>query len=140
MKYPVVQQHSQEDCGAACLATVAKHYGRIFSINHIREAVGTGQLGTTMLGLKQGAEALSFYSRGVKAALEIVDRGELPLPALVKFTLVFVNPLFRGMVGCVGGSSGKIGEKGFFKSNGLLVANPSDRIVDNPNSPRPAKC
>lgn len=85
MKYPVVQQHSQEDCGAACLATIAKHYGRIFSINHIREAVGTGQLGTTMLGLKQGAEALSFYTRGVKALLEIVDRGELPLPAIINW-------------------------------------------------------
>jgi ATP-binding cassette subfamily C protein len=85
MKYPVVQQHSQEDCGAACLATIAKHYGRIFSINHIREAVGTGQLGTTMLGLKQGAEALSFYTRGVKALLEIVDRGEVPLPAIINW-------------------------------------------------------
>lgn len=85
MKYPVVQQQSQEDCGAACLATIAKHYGRIFSINHIREAVGTGQLGTTMLGLKQGAEALSFYTRGVKALLEIVDRGELPLPAIINW-------------------------------------------------------
>ncbi len=38
-----------------------------------------------MLGLKQGAEALSFYSRGVKAALEIVDRGELPLPAIINW-------------------------------------------------------
>jgi ATP-binding cassette subfamily C protein len=85
MKYPVVQQHSQEDCGAACLATIAKHYGRIFSINHIREAVGTGQLGTTMLGLKQGAEALSFHTRGVKALLEIVDRGEVPLPAIINW-------------------------------------------------------
>jgi ATP-binding cassette subfamily C protein len=85
MKYLVVQQQSQEDCGAACLATIAKHYGRIFSINHIREAVGTGQLGTTMLGLKQGAEALSFYTRGVKALLEIVDRGELPLPAIINW-------------------------------------------------------
>ncbi|HEY9634725.1 MAG TPA: peptidase domain-containing ABC transporter [Coleofasciculaceae cyanobacterium] len=85
MKYSVVQQHSQEDCGAACLATIAKHYGRIFSINHIREAVGTGQLGTTMLGLKQGAEALSFYSRGVKALFEIVDKDEVPLPAIINW-------------------------------------------------------
>jgi ATP-binding cassette, subfamily C, bacterial len=85
MKYPLVQQHSQEDCGAACLATIAKHYGRIFSVNHIREAVGTGQLGTTMLGLKQGAETLSFHTRGVKALLEIVDRGELPLPAIINW-------------------------------------------------------
>ncbi|MEH1843882.1 MAG: cysteine peptidase family C39 domain-containing protein [Nostoc sp.] len=26
MKYQIVLQHSQEDCGAACLATIAKHY------------------------------------------------------------------------------------------------------------------
>ncbi|MEH2133340.1 MAG: cysteine peptidase family C39 domain-containing protein [Nostoc sp.] len=34
-----------------CLATIAKHYKRNLSINRIREAVGTGQQGTTLLGL-----------------------------------------------------------------------------------------
>ncbi len=47
MKYPIVQQHSEEDCGAACLATVFLHYGRRFSISCIREAVGTGELEAT---------------------------------------------------------------------------------------------
>ncbi|MBE9106896.1 hypothetical protein IQ229_18780 [Nostoc cf. edaphicum LEGE 07299] len=28
MKYQVVLQNSEEDCGATCLATAAKHYGR----------------------------------------------------------------------------------------------------------------
>ena len=42
MKYQNVRQHSEEDCGAACLATIAKHYGRTFTLNHTREAVGTG--------------------------------------------------------------------------------------------------
>lgn len=83
MKYQNVRQHSEEDCGAACLATIAKHYGRTFTLNHTREAVGTGQLGTTLLGLKRGAEALGFNARGVKAPLEMVDSGELPLPAIV---------------------------------------------------------
>ena len=32
MKHQVVLQHSEEDCGAACLATVAKHYGRTFPL------------------------------------------------------------------------------------------------------------
>ncbi len=54
MKYPIVRQHSEEDCGAACLATVCLHYGRRLSISRIREAVGTGQLGTTLLGLRRG--------------------------------------------------------------------------------------
>ena len=84
MKYPLVEQYSEEDCGAACLASIAKHYKRIFTINHIREAVGTGQLGTTLLGLRQGAEILGFNARSVKASPEILDRiNEAPLPAII---------------------------------------------------------
>lgn len=84
MKYPCVQQHSEEDCGAACLATIAKHYGRMFAISRIREAVGTGQLGTTLLGLRRGAETLGFDARAVKASPELIDRlDEAPLPAII---------------------------------------------------------
>jgi ABC-type bacteriocin/lantibiotic exporter with double-glycine peptidase domain len=59
MKYAIVRQHSEEDCGAACLATIAKHYGRTFTISRVREAVGTGSRGTTLLGLRRGAEGLA---------------------------------------------------------------------------------
>ena len=84
MKYQVVRQHSEEDCGAACLATIAKHYQRTFTLNRIREAVGTGQLGTTLLGLRQGAEALGFNTRAVRAPAEILDQmQQAPLPAII---------------------------------------------------------
>ena len=84
MKYQVIKQFSEEDCGAACLATVAKHYGRVFTLNRIREAVGTGQLGTTLLGLRQGADILGFNARSVKASPEIFNRiQEAPLPAII---------------------------------------------------------
>ncbi|HIK43336.1 MAG TPA: hypothetical protein IGR64_00445 [Leptolyngbyaceae cyanobacterium M65_K2018_010] len=33
MKYPILLQHSEEDCGRACLATVAKHHGRLFTLS-----------------------------------------------------------------------------------------------------------
>ncbi|MHC5778235.1 cysteine peptidase family C39 domain-containing protein [Nostoc sp.] len=32
MKYQIVLQHSEEDCGAAFLATIAKHHGRTFTL------------------------------------------------------------------------------------------------------------
>lgn len=84
MKYTHVLQHSEEDCGAACLAAIAKHYGRTFTLNHIREVVGTGQLGTTLLGLKRGAETLGFNARPVKTSPELLDRlHEAPLPAII---------------------------------------------------------
>lgn len=84
MKYPIVLQHSEEDCGAACLATVAKSYGRTFAISRVREVVGTGQLGTTLLGLRRGAETLGFNARSVKATPQLIDHlQEAPLPAII---------------------------------------------------------
>lgn len=84
MKYPIVLQHSEEDCGAACLATVANFYGHILSISRIREAVGTGSLGTTLLGLRRGADALGFTAKQVQATSELIDHlDKVPLPAII---------------------------------------------------------
>ncbi|MBN8564234.1 MAG: peptidase domain-containing ABC transporter [Leptolyngbya sp. UWPOB_LEPTO1] len=84
MRYHHVPQHGEEDCGAACLATIAKHYGRSVSLNRSRQAVGTGQMGTTLLGLKRGAEALGFNARSVRTSPQILDRLEdAPLPAII---------------------------------------------------------
>ncbi|URD49794.1 peptidase domain-containing ABC transporter [Chroococcidiopsis sp. CCNUC1] len=84
MKYQIVLQHSEEDCGAACIATIAKHYGRTFTLNRVREAVGTGSRGTTLLGLNRGAETLGFNARQVKANPQILDRlHQAPLPAII---------------------------------------------------------
>ena len=84
MKYQCVLQYSEEDCGAACIATVVKYYKRTFSLNRIREAIGTGQLGTTLLGLRRGAEALGFNARQVRASSKIFNRlNELLLPAII---------------------------------------------------------
>ncbi|MFN6566416.1 ABC transporter ATP-binding protein [Nostoc minutum NIES-26] len=82
--YQCVLQLSEEDCGAACLASICKYYGRLISISRSREAVGTGQLGTTLLGLKRGFENLGFKTRSVKASPDILDRlKELPLPGVI---------------------------------------------------------
>ncbi|WP_414585620.1 peptidase domain-containing ABC transporter [Scytonema sp. PCC 10023] len=84
MRYQVVLQHSEEDCGAASLATVAKHYGRTFAISRVREAVGTGSRGTTLLGLRRGAETLGFHARQVQATPELLEKlNEVPMPAII---------------------------------------------------------
>jgi ABC-type bacteriocin/lantibiotic exporter with double-glycine peptidase domain len=84
MKYQVILQHSEEDCGAACLAAISQHYGKLFAINRTREAVGTGCHGTTLLGLSRGAETLGFNTRIVKASSEFIDAlDKAPLPAII---------------------------------------------------------
>ena len=82
--YPVVLQHSEEDCAAACLATIAKFHGQNLTISRLREFVGTGQQGTTLLGLKQGAEAIGLNARSVRSAPAILDKlDEAPLPMII---------------------------------------------------------
>ncbi len=84
MKYSVVLQHSETDCGAACLGAICKHYGRILTLNRLREAVGTGQLGTTMLGLRRGAASLGLNARPVRASSNIIDNlKSVSLPAII---------------------------------------------------------
>ncbi|MGL5831646.1 MAG: peptidase domain-containing ABC transporter [Waterburya sp.] len=84
MKYSVVLQHSETDCGAACLGAICQHYGRTLTLNTLREAVGTGQLGTTMLGLRRGAASLGLNARPVRASPNIVDNlKSASLPAII---------------------------------------------------------
>lgn len=82
---PVVyRQHNEEDCGAACLAAIARHYGYAIDFQRIRLAVGTTANGTTLLGLQQGAEQLGFYARPVQAAPAILDEiSAMPVPAIL---------------------------------------------------------
>ena len=84
MKYQWVRQQSGEDCAAASLAIITKHYGRNLRINRIREIVGTQRGGTTMLGLKYGAQELGFIPKAIKAAPDILDElDKFTLPAII---------------------------------------------------------
>jgi ABC-type bacteriocin/lantibiotic exporter with double-glycine peptidase domain len=84
MSYSCILQHSEEDCGAACLATIAKHYGRTFTLTRMREAVGTGSRGTSLLGLRRGAEAVGFHARQAQATSEAIEHlNEAPLPIVI---------------------------------------------------------
>jgi ABC-type bacteriocin/lantibiotic exporter with double-glycine peptidase domain len=83
MKHAIVRQQSEEDCGAACLATIAKHYGRTFTLARIRQAVGTGNRGTTLLGLRRGGEGLGFHARQIKIDPQTAKLELAPLPAII---------------------------------------------------------
>lgn len=84
MKYPHVQQQSEADCGAACLASILKYHGSNLSLRRVREIVGTGENGTNLWGLQQGGEQLGFNTRPVKASLDLLNRlNEAPLPAII---------------------------------------------------------
>ncbi len=81
MKYYCIKQNDMTDCGAACLATVAKQYGLSLPISKIREIAGTDKLGTNAYGLVKAAEELGFTAKAVKGDKEAFFT-EFPLPAI----------------------------------------------------------
>jgi ATP-binding cassette, subfamily C, bacteriocin exporter len=80
-RYAFVRQHDQSDCGAAALATIARHYRIPVGLEQMRTLAGTDRIGTNLLGLVQAAEKIGFSARAVKGPYEALS--SVPLPAIV---------------------------------------------------------
>lgn len=75
-----IKQHDIKDCGAACLASVAAHYGLKMPIAKIRQICHTDTRGTNVLGMVQGLEKMGLNAKGVKGGADALP--EIPLPAI----------------------------------------------------------
>lgn len=81
---PRIKQHDVTDCGAACLYSIARHYGKRLPLARIRQLASTDRRGTTLLGLAEAAVDLGFLAKGVKGAVESLPM--VPLPAIAHVT------------------------------------------------------
>lgn len=75
-----IKQHDITDCGAACLASIAAHYGLKFPISRIRQYAFTDKKGTNILGIIEAAKKLGLEAKGVKGPFECLT--EIPKPAI----------------------------------------------------------
>ncbi|MGI4871607.1 MAG: peptidase domain-containing ABC transporter [Janthinobacterium lividum] len=80
--FPHYQQYDQMDCGPACLRMVAKHYGRHFTAQSLRERAELSKEGVSLLGIAEAAEAIGFRSLGVQVPFGKLMR-EAQLPCIV---------------------------------------------------------
>jgi len=76
-----IRQHDRSDCGAACLAGVATHYGKSLSVAHVRLLAGTDATGTTLSDLHRAALKLGFQAESVVG--DYAGLSQAPLPAIV---------------------------------------------------------
>lgn len=82
MPFTHYQQHEAMDCGPTCLRMVAKHYGRSFSIQKLREATQIGKEGVSLLGISEAAESIGFKTLAVKVPFKQLEKNA-PLPCIV---------------------------------------------------------
>lgn len=80
-KYYCIKQHDLTDCGAACLATIAKQHGSTLPITKIRQIAGTDKKGTNVYGVIKAAETIGYSAKGVKGDKEAFF-SDFPLPAI----------------------------------------------------------
>ncbi|MEM8937939.1 MAG: peptidase domain-containing ABC transporter [Bacteroidota bacterium] len=79
--FPFYKQPDAKDCGPTCLRIIAKHYGKLISLQEIRELSETTRQGSNLLKLSDAAEAIGFKSIGAK--LDYHQLENAPLPCIV---------------------------------------------------------
>ena len=80
--FPVEYQMDSQDCGPASLKIIAKHYGRFFSLQYIRDKCGLSKEGVSLQDLTTGAESIGLKSLPVKCTIEDIIT-QVPLPAII---------------------------------------------------------
>lgn len=79
MKFPSYRQLDTMDCGPTCLRIIAAHYGRIWSLQTLRERCHISREGVSLLGISDAAEAVGFRTMGVKLTFgQLCEEAVLP--------------------------------------------------------------
>ena len=82
LEFPIYRQLDAKDCGPSCLRMIAKFYGRVYSIQNLREKAFITREGVSMLGISEAAEAIGFRTQGVRITVEELEK-ECPLPCIL---------------------------------------------------------
>jgi ATP-binding cassette subfamily B protein len=78
--FPFFKQLDAMDCGPSCIRMIAKHYGKSFTLQTLREKSYYSRDGVSLLGISDAAEAIGFRSIGVSLTLkQILNEAPKPL-------------------------------------------------------------
>ncbi len=80
--FPFYKQLDTMDCGPTCIRMVARHYGKHFSLQTLREKSHLNKEGVSLLGISKAAEAIGIQTMGVSLTWERL-KSEAPLPVIV---------------------------------------------------------
>lgn len=81
-KFPCDRQLDVMDCGPACLKMIAKHYGKYYSLQYLRDKCGITKEGVSFHDLSYASEQIGLRTLPVKCTLkDLVEK--VPLPVIV---------------------------------------------------------
>jgi len=92
--FPYYGQLDAMDCGPTCLRMIAKHYGRSYTLQNLRERSFITREGVSMLGISDAAESIGMRTQGVKVTYEQLVEN-LPLPCILHWNQNHFVVLYR---------------------------------------------
>lgn len=79
--FPNYRQLDQMDCGPTCVKIIAKHYGKEYHLDYLRQISNLRAGGVSLAGISEALKALGFDTIGIRADfVELVN--DVPLPAI----------------------------------------------------------
>jgi ATP-binding cassette, subfamily B, bacterial len=111
--FPSHIQHDAMDCGPVSLQLIAKHYGKDFSLDELRNLTYTGKDGVSLFAISEAAGQIGFKTIGGKIAFEKLQKQAL-LPCIIHWKQEHFIVVY------------KIREKNLFqKESKIYVADPA---------------
>lgn len=79
MRFPVLRQLDQMDCGPTCLKMIAEFFGKKFSLDYLREICFINRQGVNLLSLSDACETLGFETIAARLTIEeLAEQCSLP--------------------------------------------------------------
>lgn len=78
-KFPFYKQLDGMDCGPTCLRMIARHYGKTFSVQQLREQSFIQRTGVNLLGISEAAASIGLRATGIRSTIEkLKEQSKLP--------------------------------------------------------------
>lgn len=80
ISFPLDRQLDMMDCGPASLKMVAKHYGKYYSLQYLRDLCGNTREGVSLAGISHGAESIGLRTLAAHCSIQdIIEKVPLPI-------------------------------------------------------------
>jgi ATP-binding cassette, subfamily B, bacterial len=80
-KFPFYKQLDASDCGVTCLRMIARHYGKTYQLDELRDKAHLDREGASLIGIAEAAEQIGFRTLGVKVPFSRLKK-DIPLPCI----------------------------------------------------------